>query len=79
MPHHVGRLLKRGRLGLDQRLERGAKEQWVGKKSIEVVIAKPSQVELALNGQSITSAGLQHDGRLSITHQGIARLPNDAQ
>lgn len=68
-----------GKLLTQQRLERGAKEQWVGKKSIEVVIAKPSQVELALNGQSITTAGLQYDGRLSITHQGVARLADDAQ
>ena len=68
-----------GKLLAQQRLERGAKELWVGKKSIEVVVAKPSQVEVSLNGKSITSAAIQYDVRLLITHQGVSHLPSDAQ
>ncbi len=68
-----------GKLLSQQHLERGTKELWVGKKSIEVVVAKPSQVEVSLNGKSITSAAIQYDGRLLITHQGVSHLPSDAQ
>ncbi|MBI4341461.1 MAG: helix-turn-helix domain-containing protein [Candidatus Omnitrophica bacterium] len=68
-----------GKLLTQQRLERGAKERWVGKKSLEVVIAKPSQVEVLLNGQPITTAAIQHKGRFTITHQGINRLPEETR
>lgn len=67
-----------GKLVSQQRLERGAHEKWIAKKSLDVVVAKPSQVELSLNGQSINGAAIQNEGRLAITHQGIAKLADDA-
>ncbi len=67
-----------GKLVSQQRLERGAKEKWLAKKTLDVVIAKPSQVNITLNGQSINPAAIQHEGRLAITHQGIAKLADDA-
>ena len=67
-----------GKLVSQQRLERGAKEKWLAKKTLDVVVAKPSQVDISLNGQSINPAAIQHEGRLAITHQGIAKLADDA-
>lgn len=67
-----------GKLLTQQRLPRGAKEQWTAKKSFEIIVAKPSQVEIILNGQSVTPLAIAHKGRLSITHQGILPLPEDA-
>lgn len=67
-----------GKLVSQQRLERGAKEKWMAKKTLDVVVAKPSQVDISLNGQSINPAAIQNEGRLSITHQGIAKLADDA-
>jgi hypothetical protein len=67
-----------GKLLTQQRLQRGANEQWSAKKSFEIVVAKPSQVEVLLNGQSISPLAIAHRGRLAITHQGIAPLPEPA-
>jgi hypothetical protein len=67
-----------GKLLSQQRLARGAKERWTAKKQLEVIIAKPSQVELQLNGTPISSFAIAHQGRLMITHHGITRLPDDA-
>jgi len=66
-----------GKLVTEQKLARGAKEQWTAKKRLEVIVAKPSQVDLLLNGQSITPFAIAHRGRLAITHQGVAELPED--
>ena len=66
-----------GKLVAQQRIGRGSTEHWKAKKQFEVIIAKPSQVELALNGQSITPFALAHQGHLLITHQGVTRLPAD--
>lgn len=67
-----------GQLVSQQRLERGAKETWVAKKSLDIIVAKPSQVELSLNGQSINAIAIQNEGRLAISHKGIAKLADDA-
>ena len=67
-----------GKLLAQQRLSRGAEERWSAHKQFELVVSKPSQVELALNGQSISPFLLAHRGRLVITRQGIAGLA-DAQ
>ena len=67
-----------GKLVSQQRLERGTKEKWLAKKTLDVVVAKPSQVDITLNGQSINPVAIQHEGRLAITHQGIAKLADDA-
>lgn len=64
-----------GKLLTQQKLGRGAKERWTAKKQFEIVVAKPSQVELQLNGQPITSFAIAHKGRLAITHQGVNGLP----
>ncbi len=64
-----------GKLLTQQRLARGARERWAARKRFEIIIAKPTQVELTLNGQSIGSFAIAHQGRLLITHQGITKLP----
>jgi len=66
-----------GKLISQQRLQRGAKERWTAKKKFELVIAKPSQVELTLNGQPISPFVLAYNGRLLITHYGVVRLANE--
>lgn len=63
-----------GKLLAQQRLPRGAHEQWTAKKRLELVVAHPAQVTLTLNGQSISPQAITHQGRLVITHQGIAPL-----
>ena len=65
-----------GKLLTQQRLPRGANERWSAKKRFEVIVAKPSQVELTLNGQAISPFALAHQGRLLITHNGVTRLPD---
>jgi len=67
-----------GKLLSQQRLQRGANEQWSAKKSFEIVVAKPSQVELMLNGQSISPLAIAHRGRLAITHRGVTALADPA-
>ena len=65
-----------GKLLIEQRLPGGAKERWSAKRQFEVIVARPSDVELSLNDQSISSFAVAHKGRVLITHHGIARLPN---
>ena len=67
-----------GKLLSQQRLPRGANEQWSAKNSFEVVVAKPSEVELMLNGQSISPLAIAHKGRLAITHHGVTALADPA-
>lgn len=64
-----------GKLLTQQRLGRGANEHWTAKKQFEIVISKPSQVEVSLNGQSINPFAVAHKGKLLITHRGIIPLP----
>lgn len=64
-----------GKLLTQQRLGRGANERWTAKKQFEVIVSKPSQVELTLNGQSISPFAIAHRGRLLITHRGVVPLP----
>jgi cytoskeletal protein RodZ len=64
-----------GKLLAQQRLERGSNERWTARKRFELVIARPSEVEVELNGQPISSFAIAHRGRLLITHQGITELP----
>jgi cytoskeletal protein RodZ len=66
-----------GKLVSQQRLARGAKERWVARKSLEVVVAKPSQIDITLNGQSISPLAIAHQGRLAITHKGVNKLPEE--
>ena len=66
-----------GKLVTQQRLQRGAKEHWMAKKQFELIVAKPSQVELTLNGQSISSFLIAHKGRVIINHRGISQLPDE--
>ncbi len=68
-----------GKLLLQQRLARGASGHWTANKQFEVIVSKPSQVELTLNGQSIDALVIAHEGRLLITHRGIAKLPDDQE
>jgi cytoskeleton protein RodZ len=64
-----------GKLLTQQRLSRGANERWTAKKQFEVVISKPNQVDVSLNGQPIGPLTAAHQGRVLITHQGITKLP----
>jgi len=66
-----------GKLVSQQRLARGANEQWTAKNRFEVIVTKPTQIELTLNGQSITPFAVAHHGRLLITRYGITRLPEE--
>lgn len=73
------RLKADGKLLAQQRLLRGAHNHWTAKKRFELIVSKPSQIDLTLNGQSITPFAIAHDGHLLITHHGITRLPDDEQ
>ena len=64
-----------GKLLTQQRLPRGANERWTAKKQFELIISKPTEVELTLNGQPISPFAVAHRGRLLITHQGVVKLP----
>jgi len=66
-----------GKLLTQQWLKRGSNERWTAKKRFELIISKPSQVALALNGQPINTFAITHRGRLVITHQGITALPQE--
>ena len=67
-----------GRLLTQQHLQAGSKEQWRARRRFDLVVAKPAQVEVALNGQSISPFVMAHQGRLVITHQQIKPLPEPA-
>ena len=66
-----------GKLLTQQRLAGGAQEHWRAAREFEVIIAKPMQVEMTLNGQPITPLVIAHQGRVLITHRGITQLPED--
>ena len=66
-----------GKLLTQQRLPRGAQERWTAKKRFELIVAKPSEVDLVLNGQPISPLAIANQGRLLITHHGVTRLPDD--
>jgi cytoskeletal protein RodZ len=63
-----------GKLLAQERLKRGAKERWKAKNRLELIVANPSQVELSLNGQSITPHAIAYQGKLLITHRGVTQL-----
>ncbi len=63
-----------GKLMTQQRLQRGADERWTAARRFELIIAKPSQVDVILNGQSISPFAVAHQGRLVITRRGISQL-----
>ncbi|MBI3330528.1 MAG: DUF4115 domain-containing protein, partial [Candidatus Omnitrophica bacterium] len=66
-----------GKLLTQQRLPRGANERWTAKKQFELIIANPTQVDLSLNGQSISPFAVAHRGRLLVTHRGVTPLPDE--
>jgi len=68
-----------GRLLAQQQLAPGSKEIWTARKRFELIIARPTQVEVLLNGQSISPLAMAHQGRLLITHQSIKPLPEAAE
>lgn len=65
-----------GKLLAQHRMERGAKEQWTARKRFELIVAHPSYVEITLNGRPISPYAIAHQGRLLITHHGVAKLPS---
>jgi cytoskeletal protein RodZ len=66
-----------GKLLTQQRLSRGANERWTAKKQFELIISKPTQVDITLNGQPISPFAVAHKGRVLITHRGVTRLPEE--
>jgi len=64
-----------GRLLAQHELTTGTEERWTARKRLELIVAKPSHVEVLLNGQSIQAVAMAHRGRLVITHAKIAPLP----
>lgn len=66
-----------GKLLTQQRLSRGANERWTAKKQFELIISKPTQVDITLNGQPISPFAVAHKGRVLITHRGVTRLPDE--
>ena len=64
-----------GKLISQQRLPRGANERWTAQKRFELVVSKPSQVDLSLNGQPLNPFAIALGGRLLITHRGVTQLP----
>ena len=66
-----------GKLLTQQRLKRGAKESWTAKRQFELIISKPTQVDLTLNGQSISPFAVAHKGRVLITSRGVTKLPDE--
>ena len=66
-----------GKLLAQQRIVRGAQEHWSAKKELEIIVSQPSDVELMLNGQSISPFAIAHRGRLLITHRGVTQLGSD--
>jgi cytoskeleton protein RodZ len=66
-----------GKLLAQRRLQRGASEQWQAQTQFQLVVANPSQVDLTLNGHSISPFVVAHRGRLRITHRGIAELADE--
>ena len=68
-----------GDLIAQQQLSPGSKETWTAKRRLEVVIGNPAQVDVFLNGHAISPLAMAHDGRLLITHKGIAALGDSSQ
>jgi len=63
-----------GKLIAQQQLQSGEQETWRARKRFDVTIGSPANVEVILNGQSISPFAMAHQGRLSITHHGIRPL-----
>ena len=55
----------------------GDEESWTAFKQLELIVAKPSQVDLELNGESISPLAIAHHGRLLITPRGVSQLPDN--
>jgi len=67
-----------GQLLASQQLKSGSQEGWKARKRFEVIIAKPSQVDVLLNGQPINPFVMAHGGRLVITHKAIIPLADSS-
>jgi cytoskeletal protein RodZ len=63
-----------GRLLAQQQLVAGSQETWKARRQLQVIVSTPAQVEVWLNGQSISPLAMAHAGRLDITHQRIKPL-----
>lgn len=63
-----------GKLLAERRLPRGSKERWSAKRTIDLVVAHPTDIELKLNGQSISPFAVAYRGRMRITHRGVVQL-----
>jgi len=64
-----------GRLMAQHQLAVGNQESWKASKSLELIIARPSQADVVLNGKSINPMVIQNRGRLLITHKRVEALP----
>ncbi len=68
-----------GHLLAQQQLQAGTKELWKAHKSFELIVAKPAQVDVLLNGHSISPFAMAHQGRLIITHSSVKPLPDSTR
>ncbi len=64
-----------GKLLAQRQLVVGAQEIWRANKKLEVILAKPSQADVTINGQVINPLVIAHRGRLLITHKQIEAIP----
>lgn len=63
-----------GKLLASRQLPRGSKERWTASRTLDLVVAHPTDVELKLNGQSISPFAVAYRGRMRITHRGVVQL-----
>ena len=68
-----------GDLVAQQQLSPGSKEAWTARRRLELVIGNPAQVEVLLNGHSISPIAMAHHGRILITHKGGTPLDDEPQ
>lgn len=68
-----------GHLLAQQQFQAGTKELWKAHKQFELIVAKPAQVDVLLNGQSISPFAMAHQGRLIITHSSVKPLPDSSR
>ena len=66
-----------GKLIVQQRIKRGAEEHWTAQKRFDIVVANPAQVDILVNGSSVSPVLIANDGRLSITPKQITRLADN--
>jgi len=68
-----------GKLITQRQLTAGSQETWTAHKRLELIIAKPSHVDVMLKGQPISPLVMAYQGRLLITHKHIKPLASSSE